>query len=391
MISGYRIICFGDEEWEYEGALQRIARDLARTNELIYVTSLGVRTPRPSFQDLKKIAHRVRLWTSFSARKIESARVISPLTFPFYSTMAGVRLSGRIVYEQLARAGVFDSKLPLLLWVGVPTAAPIISRLQGVPYFVHATDCQSAYPGVKREVIARLEEQLASGAAFCATASQQMSLKLKQFNPRTYWIDHSIEYDSFQCPLPSPAEFEGMPRPILGYVGGITSWVDQETLAVLARRFPEASVVLVGKESVSTRALRKYKNIHLLGPKPYEQIPAYIGGFDVCLLPRKSNDWQIFANPLVILEYFAMGKPVVSLDLPFVATHRELFHVYDRNENIAAAVTRALHESEDLAKKRREVAHARKHPSATIELCSYIERLVTNPLCDMVSSSSLES
>ncbi len=94
LISGYRIVCFGDHEWEYEGVLQRMARDLARTNELIYVTSLGVRLPRADFRDARKMAHRLRLWTSSFSQRVDSARIISPLGLPLYNSGVGVKVSG---------------------------------------------------------------------------------------------------------------------------------------------------------------------------------------------------------------------------------------------------------------------------------------------------------
>ncbi len=350
-----------------------MARDLARTNEVVYVTSLGVRLPRANLRDLRKVGHRLRLWADSCDERHRDARIISPLTLPLYNSVSGVRASGWLVWQQMKKAGIFNSSLPLLFWVGVPTAAPVISRLQGVPYFFHATDCQSAYPGVNKTVIAHFEDLLARDAKFCVTASEEMATKLKQVNPRTHWIEHSLEFDWFQQARPEPVELKSLPRPIFGYIGGITSWLDQDAIAVLAQAFPDASIVLVGRESVQTQKLRHLRNVHLLGPKPYGDIPGYISRFDVCMLPRKDNDWQRCANPLVILEYFALGKPVLAVDLPFVNPHRELFHLYRGIGDVAAAAVRALHEMDGLAEMRREVARARQHPIATMELSNYIE------------------
>lgn len=375
VISGYRIVCFGDEQWEYEGALQRMARQLASCNELVYVNSIGVRLPRPNGRDLRKAAVRFQRWAGNSNHH-EFPKVLSPLTFPLYNSEAGVKASGKLVYEQLCHAGAFDSHLPLLLWVGLPTVAPIVSRLSGVPYFQHATDCQSAYPGVNRKVIAAFEEQLAGGAAFCATASERMTQRLLAFNKKTFFIEHSVDFETFQQALPIPAELVGLPRPILGYVGGITSWFDQNAIAEIATHHPDFSIVLVGAENVSTRQLRRFSNVHLVGPKPYAEIPPYVGAFDVCLLPRTRIEWQVYANPLVILEYFAMGKPVVSVDMPWVDAHPELFHTYRFGESPIPAVARALHEDSTLSSKRRVIAMARQHPTSALELSRYVDRFI---------------
>jgi glycosyltransferase involved in cell wall biosynthesis len=386
MIEGRRIICFGDEEWEFSGTIQRIARALAAHNEFIYVTSLGVRLPRPTIGDMKKMARRARAWIGARQRTGGAARVITPIALPLYHSVPLTRVSAWIVYRQLCRMRVFPPTPDTILWVALPTAGPVLSFLDHPRYFYQAADRHAAYPGARREVIQLCENQLAAGASFCVTSSELMAAELSKLNPRSYCIDHGVDFTHFdQHSVPAPEELKHIRRPIIGYLGGITEWVDQEALATLAARRRDWSLVLVGKDYVRTDGLLQLPNVYSLGPKPYEEVPRYIAGFDVCLMPRKLNEWQIYANPLKLLEYFCIGSPVVSSALPQIMEYGPLVYVYHNLNEIEGCVEKALVEPVGLREKRRAVARSKAHPHEVEELSQYIERHL--PACNAQPSA----
>jgi glycosyltransferase involved in cell wall biosynthesis len=375
MIEGRRIICFGDEEWEFTGTLQRMARTLATKNEFIYVTSLGVRLPRLTRSDLAKMARRARAWTHSRERVVGAARIITPVALPLYHSVRLTRVSAWLVYIQLCRLGVFPPARDTLLWIALPTAAPILDFLGRPAYFYHATDRQSVYPGANRKVMGYFDDQLSRNARFCVAASETLLAELRKHNPHSYCIDHGVDFAHFQwASAETPHVLQDLPRPIVGYLGGITEWVDQEALLALAANRPQWSIVLVGKDYVDIRRLLKFPNVRWCGPRPYPEVPQYIGAFDVCLLPRKVNEWEIYANPLKLLEYFCSGKPVVCSALPNVTVYGPLVHVYRKASEIVDRVEDALRESPELREQRREVARSKAHPHEVEELSGYIER-----------------
>ena len=110
----------------------------------------------------------------------------------------------------------------------------------------------------------------------------------------------------------SPA-LEGLPRPLIGYFGVIDERLDYELIATLAESFPEATVVMAGPlAKVEAEQLPTHANIRWLGQRAYEELPALVKGFDVCLMPFALNDATRYINPTKTLEYLAGGKPVVS-------------------------------------------------------------------------------
>ena len=72
----------------------------------------------------------------------------------------------------------------------------------------------------------------------------------------------------------------------------------------------------LGDQQDSIAELKGFKNIHLLGKKPYSEIPAYGAFFDVALLPYRDNEWIRYCNPIKMKEYLALGLMIVSSEYP---------------------------------------------------------------------------
>lgn len=144
-----------------------------------------------------------------------------------------------------------------------------------------------------------------------------------------------------------------------GYVGGVHRHVDRERFASLSRALPDVRFVLVGPAQTDVDALRRLPNVHLLGPRPHPDVPRYIKGFDVGLVPYALNDYTSHVYPTKLNEYLAMGVPVVATDLPevrrFAAEHPGVVHVAATASAFADAVGAAL-ASPDTARARRIAA-----------------------------------
>ena len=113
-----------------------------------------------------------------------------------------------------------------------------------------------------------------------------------------------------------------MPKPRLGFYGVIDERFDTELLAKAAEMRPDWSFVMVGPVvKISDEDLPKRPNIHYLGPKTYAELPAYLSGWDVALMPFAMNESTQFISPTKTPEYLAGGKPVVSTPIKDVVRH----------------------------------------------------------------------
>ena len=129
-------------------------------------------------------------------------------------------------------------------------------------------------------------------------------------------------------------------------MGGLHQWVDQELLAGVAGRLPEATFVLVGPAQTDISRLSRCPNIRLLGQRPHDELPRYTKGFDVGVVPYRLSTYTAHVYPTKLNEYLAMGLPVVATDLPeirrFNAEHGPVVAVAREAEAFAAAIRQAL-------------------------------------------------
>lgn len=157
-------------------------------------------------------------------------------------------------------------------------------------------------------------------------------------------------------PGPAPADLAGLPRPILGYIGGLEDRVDWSLIDALAAAFPHASIAMIGRPSSGPLGLwqadraraRSRPNVHLLGWKPQVQLDAYNRAFDVCLIPYAvDHPFNIACCPTKIMDSMATGRPIVSTDLPECCLYEHLFDVTAGREAFVSAVGSILARGSD--------------------------------------------
>ncbi len=146
-------------------------------------------------------------------------------------------------------------------------------------------------------------------------------------NPHSYYIGNGVDIDLFNndTDWAVPEKFKNIPRPIVGYVGAIlSSRLDIDLITVTARSRPDWSFVMIGgeDEDFAQSSLHSLPNVYFLGKIHKEDIPPYMKHFDVCTNPQILNEITIGNFPLKIIEYLALGRPVVAIS---TNTMREVF------------------------------------------------------------------
>ena len=143
-----------------------------------------------------------------------------------------------------------------------------------------------------------------------------------------------------------PADQEDLPRPRLGFYGVLDERFDTELLDRMAEMRPNWSFVMVGPVvKIAEEDLPKRPNIHYLGGKTYAELPAYLSGWDVALMPFAMNESTQFISPTKTPEYLSGGKPVVSTPVKDVVRHYghlEGVKIASTAEEFVAACEQAL-------------------------------------------------
>jgi glycosyltransferase involved in cell wall biosynthesis len=211
----------------------------------------------------------------------------------------------------------------------------------------------------------RIEPALMGKADLVVANSSYLANAARKYNPNAFDVGSGCDltlYDKKKI-FSAPADIASIPGPVIGYTGAlITLRLDPDILRYIASRNPEWSIVLIGPEDDDFRSsdLHGMKNVHFLGTKKPEELPAYISCFDVAINPQKVNEVTIGNYPRKIDEYLALGKPVVATKTETMSVFSGYAFLASGKEEFAAMIAQALRENSSEKELERE-KFARSH------------------------------
>jgi glycosyltransferase involved in cell wall biosynthesis len=213
---------------------------------------------------------------------------------------------------------------PIVAWYYTPMMLPFSRDLDASVTVYDAMDELSKFRFAPPQLL-DLEAELISQADLVFTGGSSLFEAKKDRHDSVHLFPSSVDRNHFEKArnsLPDPADQAAIPSPRLGFYGVLDERFDAELLGQVAEMRPDWSFVMVGPVvKISDDELPKQPNIHYLGPKKYEQLPAYLSGWDVALMPFAMNESTQFISPTKTPEYLAGGKPVVSTPVKDVVRH----------------------------------------------------------------------
>lgn len=213
----------------------------------------------------------------------------------------------------------------------------------------------------------RLEPLLAAKADIAMGNSRLFCEDLGHYNPNVKLLETGVNLELYDGDITFtvPNDIIAISKPIVGYVGSINDLrLDESLLFKLAKQRSRYSFVFVGPEDAVFQAsqLHSLSNVHFLGAKKTDELPAYIASFDVCINPQKVNDITVGNYPLKIDEYLAMGKPIVATETPImVDVFSNHVHLAHDETSYLRMIDKAVEESEDSSLKAKRIRFAKTH------------------------------
>lgn len=234
-----------------------------------------------------------------------------------------------------------------IAWLYTPMALPLIYDM-GPGLTVY--DCMDELSKFRfaPESLTLLERELLELADVVFTGGPSLYNFKKQMHPNVHCFPSSVDAEHFgrarfsQCDPPDQVQ---IPHPRLGFFGVIDERLDLELLRSLAEMRPSWQFVMVGPVvKIDEQVLPRNPNIHYLGSKDYSQLPDYLAGWDVCLLPFALNDSTEFISPTKTLEYMAAERQIVSTPITDVAQpYGHIVYLGSNPREFVLACERALH------------------------------------------------
>lgn len=360
-LEGRDIVCVGFADWKAEQWTnqQHLMSRLAARNRVLFVESLGLRRPSVSGRDLSRMARRLRRGLA-PPEHVDGLHVLSPLVIPLHSNPAVRAVNARLLPRLVGRAaGRLGLRHPIL-WGYAPQAEVLLDVLR--PSFVvyHSVDDIAAQKGVDAESFRAAEERYARRADLVLASAPPLARRLRKLNPNVLDAPNVADTDLFARALePGPVDpaMAALPEPRVVFVGAIVATkLDQDLLVGLARARPDWSFALVGAVGLGdprgdVSALVREPNIHLLGRRPYAELPAVLRGAAAGLIPYALNPLTASVFPMKVYEYLAAGLPVVATPLPSLEGVEEVAFAANAPAT-AVALERLM--GEDDAERRRE-------------------------------------
>ena len=254
---------------------------------------------------------------------------------------------------RLLEAHLARRRGPLIAWYYTPMMLTFSRHLDADLTVYDAMDELSKFRFAPAKLL-ELEQELIDKAEIVFTGGSSLYEAKKDRHDNVHCFPSSVDRAHFakaRARLFDPADQEDLQRPRLGFYGVIDERFDTELLGKVAEMRPNWSFVMVGPVvKISQEDLPRRANIHYLGGKTYDQLPYYLSGWDVALMPFAMNESTQFISPTKTPEYLAGGRPVVSTPIKDVVRHYgklEGVQFASTAEEFAAACDKALELAHD--------------------------------------------
>jgi UDP-galactopyranose mutase len=327
------LVCFSHLRWGL--VFQRPQHLLTRFAQIMPVMVIE----EPAFE-----GHEPPHLKRFSVGKDKDLGIFVPHLPQHMSGAAMITAQKQLVTELFRGARITAP----ILWYYTPMALQFADGIAGAVTVYDCMDELSAFKDAPPE-LQRLEADLLAKADIVFTGGMSLYEAKRARHANVHAFPSAVDAEHFgraRAALSNPPDQEAIGHPRLGFCGVIDERLDRELVAAVARLRPDWQLILVGPVvKVDPASLPQAPNIHYLGAKPYEELPAYIANWDVTVMPFALNAATRFISPTKTPEYLAGGKPVVSTPITDVVRgwgHLEAVRIASTPEQFVAETEAAL-------------------------------------------------
>ena len=336
-------------------------------NRVLFVNSISMGLPGLTNKDLlPRVARKLRSYARLARTTEEGITVVSPAALPFYGSRAARAANRSLLAAQVGALARRRGVTSPVLWLAIPTAAEMIGRLGESLVVYHVSDKYDANlmdHATDPAAIRRLHEHAIDRADIIFYSGRKLLEEATRGRERSHLLEQAVDFEHWsrvaEGRLEVAEEVARIQRPRLGYFGAIEPWlIDQELVRRAARERPAWQWVFVGNKSRGVE-IEGLPNAHFLPAVPYEELPRYAAGFDVCVLPWETERaFTSYGSAIKVREYLATGKPVVISPLPEYEPMRDVLRIARSREEFFRMVEDALAERDPEAARKRQASVA---------------------------------
>lgn len=390
MLTGQSIVYFGDHWDGVLGTMQQLMSIFARQNRVLFIEKQPA--SRPTLDRFRRGDLRPADLFRSPVRRISENLFV--FRYPLYAPVSGRfplkqltriarRLSLRSVMQKLRMA-------QQIVWFYHPYWLDWVNEIPSACIrLYHVVDEYTAYQGCtphRRRRIQERERRMMAQVDAVIVVSEKLYKAKRLFNPNTYLVPNGVDYEAYADALADarlPDDLRVIRSPRLGYSGLICDKLDLDILQDLAQENPGWSLVFLGpvkltKQTKTWQVLQAMPNVHHLGSVPWSQVPHYVKGFDVGLLPYVQDRYSEANSPLKLYDYLAAGLPVASVNIPAAREFSSYIHLADSSRSFPQAVCAAVADtSPERRRARRRIAAQHTWEARAEQLSALIQAQLT--------------
>ncbi|MEM7030895.1 MAG: glycosyltransferase [Chloroflexota bacterium] len=382
MLKGYSLIYFAPERWDglWRNRQQLMSR-FAKYNKVLFVEPrlhlrpaiAGIRQGEFPIHEptLRHISDNLYVFRYPNWAPISGQTLLHTLT---------QKIRGQALRLALKKLDMADP----IVWFSRPGMVSLLDEIPSPKLRIyHVVDEYTAYAGhdeQSRRQTEAVERTLLKQVDIVIVVSQNLSDSKSVHNQNTYLVPNGVNYDAYTAALKeaSPPEiFSSIPSPRLGYSGLVGDRLNFSLLKQIALDHPEWSLVFLGEARMPQQApiweeMLEFANVHYLGRVDVSEVPHYLNGFDVGLMPYAQTREADNISPLKLYDYLAAGLPVASLSIPAAQSFANHIELAEKPEDFAPAIQRALETMTPTAFDRRRAVAQQHTWDARVEQLSDI-------------------
>lgn len=229
------------------------------------------------------------------------------------------------------------------------------SKYKCVFKIYHTVDLMEGEPYIAKHGV-KAEFEAAKKADAVVTTSIPLAERLRNYNDNTLCIANAADFEHFSTQRTIPEEYRDRTKKRIVYTGNIGLRIDYKLIESIALSLPDTEIVLVGPKDPNYFAggsLEKLLNVHFLGPKSFDALPAYIQHADVLLIPFLKNKLTHHIYPLKLNEYLASGKPILTTRFTDLQGFEDVLSISDDILEGIQHINKLLVEDNEVSRARR--------------------------------------
>ncbi|MBE2286423.1 MAG: glycosyltransferase [Prosthecobacter sp.] len=335
-------IVFGPDWDRHPSTIQHLARCLLDATQVIWVETVGLRSPAFTWRDLKRSGQKL---ADFATTRRELSRpdhpnlhILSPVTLPFTQFRLVREFNLRSVQRRLRWLNLAAKLNNPVLVLSCPHQVDYIGHLRESRSVYFGMDDYSLWLGMNSAQVLKMEEEMLRRVDGVVTVSDHLARHLDRHGKKIRVITQGVDLSHFTLPPVRQAR-TGIE---IVYFGMIDDRLDQQLLLQVSREFPDATLRLIGPQSLEPRLLKQCRNIRIEPGVPYSRLPEAIATADLFILPFAVNPLTESCTPLKLKEYLATGRPVVSTMNPTVMHWSEHVKVASNHDEFIGHLRTAL-------------------------------------------------